>query len=355
MFSDGASNSAASRSTGPAAAKGVAVSAPHGPGPHATPPIASAARPLPPGCDLPTDSFLLARVSACDTDPITLSEELGIRLELLIDWMTAPETVKRLNAMIEYREMIAQQKQKALAARVLESFEKLYERAQKNDDPIEQRRTGIAILRYTRSGDRRTRFGLIAGATRSRAGGALTQSSEHGALTLSRFPMQYRTRSRIIRTVPVLHEPPAILPPPEQPDPAQSPAATTFKVLHRLQDSDNPCEGDGLRTLYNHFTDRFRTELGVDSAEDFARTDLDAYHALLAHHSAILHPTLFCRPAYEGAPVLGATQHADLIDLDGNLWTLTLSFCRRGSREPWLIDDLQLDPPAAADAAPETS
>jgi hypothetical protein len=306
-----------------------------------------AARALPD--DLPPDGELLAHFAACDTDPIDLAAELNIRLDLLLDWLAAPETTKRLNALLSARAVNRQQQQQALqdeSLAELVDLQKLAKKSDADDAHIERRRLATTILRFTaRSGGPLRLFGAMAPAANARAGAS-------GGLSLSRFPAHYQTRSRHIRTVPILHEAPAILSPPDKPDPALSPAAVTTKLLHRLQDSDNPMPGDGLRTLFNHFTQDQRDEVDADTAEDFARTDLDAFHKLLGHHSAILHRTLLPPDLDKETRPLSATQRADLIDLDGQRWQLTLEFTRESPEAPWLIDELHLDVPPPPDPAP---
>lgn len=328
----------------------------------------------PPPPSLPSDyhdSYLLARVADCDTDPIDLAAELGIRLELLIDWMSAPLTIKRLNTIVNARQMIEQRQEQAESSRMLDSLSMLHDRAAKAKDHVEQRRAAIAYLRFAnRPQSRRGHFGCTVGAAGGGGGGGgeRTSGAAHtggasaasGALSLSRFPERYRTRSRFVRTVPILHEPPAILRPPTTPNPTNTPGQTTIVLLQRLQDSDNPNTGDGLRTLFNHFTPEWRKKVGAATADDFACTEFPAYHALLGHSAAVLQPTVYHPAACADGPVLRATVYVNFVDIDARMQFLTLSFRRTSPTAAWLIDDLQVTsgvepPPPPASPAPNSS
>lgn len=309
--------------------------------------------------ELPSDSVLLSRFAELEADAESLAAEFNIRLDLLLDWLRAPETVRRLNALLEHRALIEQARRDIKRNAMLASIEQLHDRARSEGDHVEQRRAATVYLRFSRAADRPRRFGAAIGVAAS-AGPRSEIISSGDALTLSRFPLSYRTRSRTIRTTPILHEPPVILPEPDQPDPAASCQQATLTLLHRLQDSDNPNNGDGLRTLFNHFTPAMCERVEACTPDEFACTSLDAYHALLGHHSAILlpletpgapapAPADAAPDSPRSSPPLAAVQRVDLTDIDGYRWNLALSFTRESAAHPWLVDQLILDKPPPPD------
>lgn len=309
--------------------------------------------PAPDVSALPSDSVLLARFAALDADPEAVAAELNIRLDLLLDWLRAPETIRRLNILLEHRALIAQAREDLKRSAMLDSIQQLHDRARSEGDHIEQRRAATVYLRFSHA-DRRPR--RLTAPTGAPAG---AQAIDNGVvLSLSRFPASYRTRSRAIRTTPVLHEPPAILPGPDHPDPAESPEQAMLKLLHRLQDSDNPSNGDGLRTLFNYFTQAMRDKVEARTADQFACTDLPGYHCLLGHNSAVLCPTMYPEGTADPAEALQATQQAHIVDLDGFRHRIVIRFTRADVAAPWLIDGFRLeDPdtgPAAASPGPES-
>jgi len=298
-----------------------------------------------------SDSLLLSAVAAGTHDAEQIAARFNIRLDLFLDWLSAPQTVARLNALSAARANVRLQKQQAMHDAALATLEELHTSAAQNNDPVERRRAATAIVRFCSAGmsgggggarsDRGRLWGSGGGAAVSSATG--DPASLRAGISLSRFPRHYRSRSRTIRTAPILHEPPVILPPPIEPGRSASPVQITTILLLRLQDSDNPAPGDGLRSLYHAFTDSWRESVGARSADEFACTFYEAYHLLIAHHSAVQLSTTY-PPLPEGAlpgtPPTTASQLFQFIDLDGLLRTCIFRFLRASAAHPWLIDDV---------------
>ncbi len=289
------------------------------------------------------DSLLLLDAAAGILDAVEVAAKHNIALKLYLDWYSAPQTLARISAILISREHIRQRKYEVLQDEATETLRDLHCKAGLNNDPVERRRSASALLRFTttvpaaRSSPSRlfAAMGTGAHASSSRARGG-------AGLSLSRIPGHYRTRSRTVRTAPILHEAPAILGPPTEPQVDADPQMITCMLLARLQDPDNPCDGDGLRTLYNFFTPAWQRAVEAKSADEFACTECSNYHTLLAHSSAVLRPTEFPPPhAPRGSPILRVVQPFEFRGIDGETDFAEFHFIRESASHPWLIDNIE--------------
>ena len=309
------------------------------------------------------ESALISAIAAGTDDPEVLAERHGIDLPLFLDWLRAPATTERINILLSARHIARENRVRARLDRAMDTLEELHIKADENADPVERRRSAATVARFSSGSWRNSAPQLTAGT----APASSRTARDANGLSLSRFPSHFRARSRTVREVPILHEPPAILPPPYFPHKDASPSEATIELLHRLQCNDNPRAGDGLRTLFNFFSPKWRENVEAKTADDFACTRFSAYHSLIAHHSAVLHPTQFPAPApptpptpptaSANTPPLRATQSFDLIDLDGDRFTGAFHFTRASPSAPWLIDSLDIEdtPDSKPEPAPEPS
>jgi len=291
------------------------------------------------------DSILLIEAAAGILDAPQIAAKHNIELKLFLDWYSAPQTLTRITAILISREHIRQRKYEVLQDEATETLRDLHCKAGLNNDPVERRRSASALLRFTttvpaaRSSPSRL---FAAMGTGAHAHASSSRARGGAGLSLSRIPGHYRTRSRTVRTAPILHEAPAILGPPTEPQVDADPQMITCMLLARLQDPDNPCDGDGLRTLYNFFTPAWQRAVGAKSADDFACTECSNYHTLLAHSSAVLRPTEFPPPhAPRGSPILRVVQPFEFRGIDGETDFAEFHFIRESASHPWLIDNIE--------------
>ncbi len=312
---------------------------------------------------LPPDleSLLLLDAAAGILDAPQIAAKHDLSLGLYLDWYASPTTATRLTALIASRDHVRLTKYQVFQDEAAATLRELHTNAADNADPVERRRSATALLRFT--------TGIISGRASParlfasmglRGHSSASSARDANGLSLSRFPSHFRARSRKVREVPILHEPPAILPPPYFPHKDASPSEATIELLHRLQCNDNPRAGDGLRNLFNYFSPKWREAVEAKTADDFACTRFSAYHSLIAHHSAVLHPTQFPTPASSESngnttaePPLRATQRFDLIDLDGDRFTGEFHFTRASPSAPWLIDSLDIEDTPDPEPVPE--
>lgn len=326
---------------------------------------------------LPTSELLLA-VAACDADPQAIAARFNLSLETYLDWLSDPETARRLAAFIAQGEAVRIRRLEARHESALETLHELHRTAEHNADPIERRRAATAVARFAifslaRSSSISRLFrGLAAappaapagpaGPAISRphsafahAGDAPASADDPAPEAQQRFRAHApRSANRIIR--PRLIAQLAAPAPIPRPDPAHSPAQATARLLHLLQNCDEPRRGDGLRALFNHFTPIWQGHVEAASANDFARAPIDAYRTLIHHRSAVLHPTRFEEPPpwVRDGPIR-ALQTFEFIDIDGRAWAAGLTFARTAAipNAPWLIDRVQIVP-ASAQPPPDT-
>lgn len=327
----------------------------HSPPPAATD-TATAAGPVsshpPSHIPLPTSDLLLA-VAACDATAPEIAARFDLTLEDYLDWLSTPDTARRLSALIAQAEALRLKRLEARHDSALETLHTLHQKAEENADPIERRRAATAVARFSvfsraqSSNISRLFRGLSitpAAPANADVPGPDGEPAAHAAP-----PIRHPASNRTIRPAFILPTALPITPP--RPDPALAPAQSTMRLLQLLQTCDEPRRGHGLRALFNHFTPVWQGRIEARSADEFARAPIDAYRTLINHRSAVLHATRFEEPPpwVRDGPI-HAHQSFDFVDIDNRRWSATFEFSRQASRPgmPWLIDAVHLAPASAA-------
>jgi hypothetical protein len=293
---------------------------------------------------------LLLAVAACDATAPQIAARFNLTLEAYLDWLSTPETSRRLTALLAQGESVRLKRLETFHDSALETLHELHQKAEENADPVERRRSATAVARFSvfsraqSSNISRLFRGLSitpAASPRARVhAGPAADVPDEAAFPNPKSAIQNPSSTRTIRPAFILHSATPITPP--QPDPAHSPAQATTRLLQLLQNCDEPRRGHGLRALFNHFTPIWQGRVKANNADEFARAPIDAYRTLINHRSAVLHSTTFDDPppwASDGP--IRAHQSFDFVDIDGRNWPAKLQFSR-SSGEPWLISAVEL-------------